>query len=292
MDLHKNWGLKAPKHPLISVVQINAKANIAMESSYATVIGFYCICIKKNGNRLRYGQSYYDFNSGVMSFLSPHQVLEYEEKGPQNTGDISLVFHPDFLRGFPLAATMRNYNFFSYGVNEALHLSAEEEETVQAIFNNIEKEYHSAIDNNSQKIIITQIELLLQYADRFYNRQFIMRKIANDEILTRLEFLLADYIDGDKIHTIGLPTVQYLAKELAVSADYLSDALRSVTGQNTQQHIHNKLIEKAKILLSTTNLSVKEIAYELGFEYPQSFHKLFKNKTYLSPMKFRKSFYS
>lgn len=256
----------------------------------SAVLGFYCICIKKKGNRLRYGQSFYDFNTGVMSFLSPHQVFAYEEDICQEPEDISLVFHPDFLGGFPLAASIKYHRFFSYAVNEALHLSTDEEEIIHAILRSIEKEYHANIDQFSQPIIIAQIELLLQYCDRFYNRQFITRKITNEGILIKLDRLLDEYLSGDRIIKMGLPTVQYLASTLSISVDYLTDLLRRLTGQTTQQVIHQKIMEKGKTLLSTTNRSVKEIAYDLGFEYPQSFNKLFKSKTNMSPLAYRSSF--
>ncbi|SFW67096.1 AraC-type DNA-binding protein [Chitinophaga sancti] len=200
------------------------------------------------------------------------------------------MFHPDFLAGYPLAKTIKNYGFFSYEVNEALHLSEKEEEILENIFKNIENEYQSNIDQFSQDVIIAHIELILQYSNRFYNRQFITRKIANNEILVRLEKLLDDYFNDDEKLVAGLPTVQQIAEHLNISPNYLSDMLRSITGQTTQHHIHEKLIEKAKELLTTSNLSISEIAYRLGFEYPQSFNKLFKKKTDISPLEFRQSF--
>ncbi|WP_245801784.1 helix-turn-helix domain-containing protein [Chitinophaga sancti] len=189
-----------------------------------------------------------------------------------------------------MAKTIKNYGFFSYEVNEALHLSEKEEEILENIFKNIENEYQSNIDQFSQDVIIAHIELILQYSNRFYNRQFITRKIANNEILVRLEKLLDDYFNDDEKLVAGLPTVQQIAEHLNISPNYLSDMLRSITGQTTQHHIHEKLIEKAKELLTTSNLSISEIAYRLGFEYPQSFNKLFKKKTDISPLEFRQSF--
>ena len=185
--------------------------------------------------------------------------------------------------------TIKNYGFFSYSVNEALHLSAEEETTIEAIVQNIQKEINSRLDNFSQDVIVSNLELLLSYSNRFYNRQFITRKMATNDLLTNFESILDNYLSDNL--GLTLPTVEKLATELNVSSSYLSDMLRSATGQNTQQHIHNKLIEKAKEKLSTcTNLSVSEIAYELGFEHSQSFSKLFKTKTNLSPLEFRRSF--
>ncbi len=211
-----------------------------------------------------------------------------------------LVIHPDFIHHYPLAKSIKDHGYFSYAVNEALHLSEKEEGLVATIFQNIHQEYRSSIDGYTQDVIVSHIELLLNYANRFYNRQFITRKQASHDILTRLEAILTDRFDPEKVQATGLParaglprglpTVQYIPDTLHVSPNYLSDMLRKLTGQSTQQHIHNKLIEKAKEILSTTTLSVSEIAYQLGFEYPQSFNKLFKSKTHLSPLEFRQSF--
>jgi AraC family transcriptional regulator, transcriptional activator of pobA len=201
-----------------------------------------------------------------------------------------LLVHPDFLWNYPLAKKIRQYGFFSYTTNEALHLSEAEKETIISVFKLIEAELNSRIDDFSQEVIVSQIELLLNYANRFYKRQFITRKAVNNDLLQKLEDLLEAYFDNETSLSRGLPTVQYLAEHLNLSPDYLSDMLRSLIGQNAQQYIHGKLIGKAKEKLSTTNLSVSEVAYELGFEHPQSFSKLFKTKTKLSPLEFRRSF--
>lgn len=182
-----------------------------------------------------------------------------------------MLFHPDFLAGYPLAKKIKQYGFFSYSVNEALHLSDKEKETIISIFKNIDEELQNRIDDFSQDVIISQIETLLNYSNRFYKRQFITRKSVNNDLLQKLEEILDDYFSNEKSLMQGIPTVQYLAEILSISPSYLSDMLPSLT----QQHIHNKLIEKAKEKLSTTELSVSEIAYELGFEHPQSFSKLF-----------------
>jgi AraC family transcriptional activator of pobA len=254
-------------------------------------VNFYVVAIKKNfTGKLKYGQRYYDFDEGVLSFISPNQLLSKIQEDNAPTEGISLMFHPDFIAAYPLAKKIKTYGFFSYELSEALHLSEQEEAIVESILKSIETEYQSHIDAFSQEVMITQIELLLHYCNRFYNRQFITRKVANDDILIRLENLLAGYFNDDTILKSGLPTVQSISEQLNVSPNYLSDMLRSITGQTTQQHIHNKLIEKSKELLTTTSLSVSEIAYQLGFEYPQSFNKLFKNKTALSPSEFRQSF--
>ncbi len=201
-----------------------------------------------------------------------------------------LLVHPDFLWNTPLAKTIKQYEYFDYSVNEALFLSEKEETTIACIMQSIQQEYHSNIDKFSQDLIIAQLELFLKYAERFYHRQFITRKITNHKILNRLEDILTEYFGSDDLMKKGLPTVQYIAETLNVSANYLSVLLKVLTGQSTQQHIHDKLIEKAKEKLSVSDLSVSEIAYELGFEHSQSFSKLFKTKTNLSPLEFRQSF--
>jgi AraC-like DNA-binding protein len=201
-----------------------------------------------------------------------------------------LLIHPDFLWNTSLAKKIKDYEYFGYSTHEALHLSDKEEDTITNIIRNIAQEYRSNIDRFSQDVIIAQIELLLTYADRFYNRQFITRKIANHNIINRLEDILNEHFHNEELARKGLPTVQYIADKLNTSPNYLSSLLKLLTGQSTQQHIHDQLIEKAKERLSTTQLSVSEIAYELGFEHSQSFSKLFKTKTNLSPLKFRQSF--
>jgi len=202
----------------------------------------------------------------------------------------TLLVHPDFIRNYPLGKNIKNFGFFSYAANEALHLSDKEKSVILNIFKNIEDELQSPIDDFSQDVIIAQIELILNYSNRFYKRQFITRKSANSDLLSKLEMLLNDYFNKETALMKGLPTVQYLADELHISPHYLSDMLRTLTGQNAQQHIHHQLIEKAKEILSASKLSVAEIAYQLGFEHPQSFNKLFKRKTNLSPLQFRQSF--
>lgn len=290
-EQHRLLSLPKPHHPLVSVFNFSNIKNHADELSKNFVLNFYCIAIKKGFTRkLKYGQNYYDFDEGVMSFISPGQVLSKPGDDESPLSGCCLIFHPDFIAGYPLARNIKNYGFFSYALNEALHLSDKEEAMITTIMENIKQEYQSTIDNYSQDVIISQIELLLNYSNRFYNRQFITRKNANDNLLIKLEGILSEYFRSEKVQELGLPTVQYISGQLNVSSHYLSDMLRNLTGQSTQQHIHNKLIEKAKEILSTTSLSVSEIAYQLGFEYPQSFNKLFKSKTNVSPLEFRQSF--
>ncbi|KAA9355253.1 helix-turn-helix domain-containing protein [Larkinella humicola] len=291
-EFHQFRELPKPEHPLISVINLELVKQLPTNET-GLVKDFYSIALKRNFNaRMKYGQQEFDFNEGLMFFMAPGQVLKIEmEKDTtlQQSGWMLLV-HPDFLWNTPLAKTIKHYEYFDYSVNEALFLSEKEEAIMAGIVESIQQEYHANIDRFSQEIIIAQLELLLKYADRFYQRQFITRKIANHKILNRLEKLIADYFNSDDLMKQGLPTVQYVAENLNLSPTYLSGLLKLVTGQTTQQHIHDKLIEKAKEKLSATDLSVSEIAYELGFEHPQSFSKLFKTKTSLSPLEFRQSF--
>ncbi len=254
------------------------------------VHSFYKISLKNNlTGKIKYGQGFYDFDEGGLLFKAPNQVSANGEINQDHSG-FTVLFHPDFLSGYPLAKKIKQYGFFSYSVNEALHLSDKERTTIISVFKNMKEELNGTIDDFSQDVVISQIELLLNYSNRFYKRQFITRKAVNNNLLQELEEILDHHFNDEKSPNKGMPTVHFLADTLNMSPGYLSDMLRSLTGQNAQQHIHNKLVEKAKEKLSTTNLTVAEIAYELGFEHPQSFSKLFKSKTNLSPMEFRSSF--
>lgn len=289
-ELHKVLGLLKPLHPLISLVDYSdVKADTA-ELEKGMVFNFYKISYKKNfTGKIKYGQSHYDFDEGGLSFFSPNQVITALED-EADYGGYTLLVHPDFILGHPLGQNIRNYGFFDYSVSEALYLSEKEKEVIVSIFENIGTELESAIDQISQDVLLSQIELLLNYSKRFYTRQFITRKTGSSDLLVRFEAILSEYFDSDSPSLTGLPTVAQLASPLNVSPHYLSDMLRTVTGQNTQQHIHEKMIEKAKELLSVSNLSVSEIAYKLGFEHPQSFNRIFKKKAKLSPADFRNSF--
>ena len=290
-------GLPKSEHPLINVFKVESVESLKLTEPASWCYDFYCIGLKRvvNSNevKLKYGQQMYDHNEGILSFVSPSQILSLaidKNVVQLKQSGWMLLIHPDFLWNTSLAKTIKRYDFWDYSVNEALFLSEKEEEKINNIIQNIQQEYQSNIDKFSKQIIISQIESLLNYAERFYNRQFITREKANHQILDRLEKLLSDYFNSDDLIKRGLPTVGHIAGQLHLSPQYLSGLLRTVTGQNTQQHIHDKLIEKAKEKLSTTNLSVSEIAYDLGFGHLQSFSKLFKTKTSLSPVEFRQSF--
>lgn len=290
-EYHQLAGLPKPEHPLISVLRFEDLQWQEGHGPKSLVHDFYCVALKRNFNaKLKYGQQQYDFDEGVMVFMSPGQVLSVEANETLRHSGWLLMVHPDFLWNTPLAKTIRQYEFFSYAVHEALHLSEKEEAVITGIMRQIDGEYRANIDQFSQGVMVTQLDLLLTYAQRFYHRQFITRNITNHRILEQLETVLAGYFDGDSLPEKGLPTVQYMADALNVSPNYLSSLLTMLTGKSTQHHIHDKLIEKAKEKLSTTALTVSEIAYALGFEHPQSFSKLFKSKTSVSPLTFRQSF--
>ena len=261
-ELHKLMGIPKPKHPLVSLINYNDVHLSTIENSVKVILNFYTVSIKRNSDcKFSYGQNYYDFDEGVLAFMELGQIASTTQSENAQPDGWLLIFHPDLIRNYPIGKTIKKYGFFSYAVNEALHLSETEEAMIEEIFKNIEKEYNHSIDQFSQDVMVSQIELLLNYSNRFYNRQFITRKTASSDLLTKLEILLDEYFESDKIIESGLPTVQFFAEKLNLSPNYLSDMLRSITGQSTQQHIHNKLIEKAKEALSTTNLSVSEIAY-------------------------------
>lgn len=289
-EYHRLRGLHQPEHPLISLVDYATMKNSPDNNTISWVYDFYFIALKKNMKaKFKYGQQDYDFDEGAMFFIAPGQVFRIEviQDAPDKSGWMLLI-HPDFLWNFTLATTIKKYEYFSYSVHEALFLSEKEEAIVSGVIQNIQQEYQANIDTFSQQIIISQIEVLLSYSQRFYHRQFIMRRIANHKVLNQLEALLDQHFNSNAM-VKGLPAVQYIAGQLNLSPDYLSTLLKVTTGLNTQQHIHEKLIEKAKEKLAGTVMSVSEIAYELGFEHSQSFSKLFKSKTNLSPKEFRQS---
>jgi len=283
-ELHSFLNVKKPTHPLVSVVKLDDIAHKSPEE-IQIIYNFYTIYLKKNfDGKVKYGQQYYDFDDGTMTFFAPKQILSIEADSSGKVEGWALAFHPDFLQSYPLAKRIKEYGFFSYATNEALHLSDHEEVLIYGIMQNLQQEIETMIDNFTQDLVISHIDLLLNYCNRFYNRQFITRKKVSNDLLAKFEEYLENYSQDEK------PTVSYFAEKLSVSPHYLNDMLKNLTGQTTQQHIQNKLIEKAKELLSTTNLSVSEIAYQLGFEFPQSFNKLFKKKTEMSPLEFRQSF--
>ncbi len=293
-EFHRFRELPAPQHPLISVIDAGIVKHLHIDEPVGLVFDFYTIAVKRTSNvKVHYGQQPFDFNEGVLSFSAPNQVITIglvnKKKQIEQSGWVVLI-HPDFLWSTPLAKTIKRYDFWDYSLHESLFLSEREEAVMDNLIRSIDLECHSNIDKFSKSIIASHLEAMLNYADRFYHRQFITREKANHQILERLEELLNHYFGDDELISKGLPTVGYLAQSLNLSPKYLSSVLKALTGQSAQQHIHEKLIERAKEKLSTTNLSVSEIAYQLGFEHLQSFSKLFKTKTRQSPLTFRASF--
>ena len=290
-DYHNLRRLPKADHPLISVLRFEDIRITPEQLPESLITDLYMIALKHDFNgKMKYGQNQYDFDDGIALFLAPGQIYTIEANEELQHSGWLLLVHPDYLWNTSLAASIHKYDFFHYSVSEALHLSEKEEKLLTEILQRIAEEYLARIDNYSEPVIIAQLELFLTYSERFYNRQFITRKIQNHRILSRFEEILADYFNQENFLVDGLPTVTGIAEKLNISQSYLSATLKLLTGQSTQQLIQSKIIEKAKEKLSTTDLSVSEIAYELGFEHPQSFNKLFKNKTQMSPQEFRQSF--
>ncbi len=295
-DWFQAWQLPQPEHPLISVVEVEVATTLRSGHTVTSFCDFYCIALKRvtgaEGLKLKYGQQPYDFNEGLMAFVAPGQItsLAVEQDIEVKQTGWHVIIHPDFLWNTPLATTIKRYAFWDYAANESLFLSEKEEEIIISLIRNIHRETHANIDQFSKQIIISQLESLLNYAERFYSRQFITREKANHQLLARLEKVVTQYVASGQPATLGLPTVHHMAALLHVSPKYLSSLLRLHTGQNTQHYLHEKLIERAKERLSTSALSVGEIAYELGFEHVQSFSRLFKAKTQHSPLEFRQLF--
>lgn len=274
-------------HPLVSIIDLS-KASHPEEYPEGHSFGFYTIFLKDvNCGNIKYGRNYYDYQEGTLVFLAPDQVVKIENRLPHQPKGWALLFHPDLIRGTTLGRTIKEYTFFSYEVREALHLSEQERQTVMECFYNIQSELHHNIDKHSQRLIVSNIELFLNYCTRFYDRQFITRKHVNSDVLSRFETLLNNYFKSEMPQQIGLPSVKYCAGELHFSANYLGDLLKKETGKSAQEHIQLHLIEVAKEKMFEKNKSVSEIAYELGFEYPQYFSRLFKKRVGVSPNEYR-----
>ncbi|OKS88779.1 helix-turn-helix domain-containing protein [Mucilaginibacter polytrichastri] len=288
-ELHRMLGYAKPKHPLISL--IHTKDINMPEEWYGKklVLDFYNISLKEKYGELKYGQNYYDFEEGTLIFTAPGQVITPVKRAqPQVQSGWSLYFHVDLLRASNFAEKIKGYSFFSYFTNEALHISDDEKRILYDCVLNIEREYNQNIDNHSQNLMVSNIELLLNYCTRFYGRQFITRTHQNKDTVTRFEQFLQDYYQNTPIDRRGLPTVSQCAEAVNLSPHYLSDLLKKETGKNTQEHIHIFVIEQAKNKLLSTKDTISEIAFQLGFEYPAYFAKVFKSKTGMTPVAYRK----
>lgn len=286
-ELLRDMDMPKPLHPLVALVNYDREKGGRNIVGQKFMIDFYKISFKKDfRGQIKYGQGYYDFEEGGMAFLAPNQLVTMSGDESCLDGYI-LFFHADLIRNYPLGKNIHQYGFFAYGVNEALFLSDKEKKVISGLFENIADELDNNTDLFSQDVLVSQIELLLNYSNRFYNRQFLTRKAIHHDLISQMDTYLNGRFENQ---SGGIPTVPEVATHLQVSPRYLTDMLKTLTGQSAQQHIHDRLIEKAKETLSTTRLTVAEIAYQLGFEHPQSFNKLFKRHTNLSPNTFRKSF--
>lgn len=272
-------------HPLVSVIDMS-KANATQ--SLRIHFGFYCVFLKevKCGD-LKYGCNYYDYQEGTLVFVAPGQILGVNNKEIVQPKGWALLFHPDLIRGTALGQNIKDYTFFSYEVNEALHLSARERQIVIDCLNKIDYELQQSIDKHSKKLISNNIGLLLDYCMRFYDRQFITRTNVNKDILVKFEKVMDEYFQTDKPQVMGLPTVKYCAESLHLSANYLGDLIKKETGKSPQEHIQMKIMNIAKERIFDRSKSLSEIAYELGFKYPQHFTRMFKNETGHTPNEYR-----
>ncbi len=286
-QLHQIAGFEKPKHPLITVIDYSkVDVNKGPESG-SFICSFYSVNYKKHCDFI-YGRQAFDHQEGTLLCTAPEQIITFNRKKESVRSEgWGLYFHPELIRKSPLGKRINEYSFFSYAENEALHLSDQEEQILLSLLKQMENEYNTNIDHYSHDLIISNIELLLNYCRRFYGRQFITRTNYNRDVIIRFEEFLIDYFNSEKLKENGIPTVKYCADAINLSPNYFSDLLKSETGKNTQEHIHYYLLEKAKNILISSNKSVNEIAYELGFQYPQSFHKFFRKKAGVSPTKFR-----
>ncbi|WP_018126916.1 helix-turn-helix domain-containing protein [Balneola vulgaris] len=285
--------LPRPEHPMLSV--FNSKGDgflpCPKESSPPITNDCYSISFKKyvEGD-LNYGRTKYDFTNGALIFIAPRQVLQWDSSVVFEQKGFSINFHEDFLKGTPLAQQIKKYGFFSYSVNEALHLSPKEEKQIEAIVENIDIEYQNNQDAFSKDIIISQLDTLLKYANRFYERQFLNRKEISNDLSEQFNQYLTEYFESGKLEENGIPSIEQIAEKLLVSQRYLSDTLKKETGKTTTEHLHLHLIDVAKNSLLHPHKSISEVAYELGFEYPPYFSRLFKKKEGISPSEYREKY--
>lgn len=282
--------LPRPEHPMLSVFNSKGEGHLPCprESSPPITTDCFSISLKKivKGD-LNYGRTNYDFTNGALIFIAPRQVLQWDNSMVFEQKGFSINFHEDFLKGTELAQHIKKYNFFSYSANEALHLSPKEEKQIESIVKNIEIEYHNNQDEFSKEIIISQLSTLLKYANRFYERQFLNRKELSNNLLEQFNLQLSEYFESGQLQENGIPSIEQIAYKMSVSQRYLSDTLKKETGKTTTEHLHLCLIDEAKNILLKPNKSISEVAYDLGFEYPQYFSRLFKKKEGISPTEYR-----
>lgn len=286
-ELHEIAGFEKPKHPLVTVIDYS-KVNVNnTPESGSFICSFYSVNYKKHCNFI-YGRQTFDHKEGSLLCTAPEQIITFDRKKEKgSTEGWGLYFHPELIRNTAFGKKINEYSFFSYVENEALHLSEQEKQILLSILKQMENEYNTNIDHYSHDLIISNIELLLNYCKRFYGRQFITRTNQNKDVIVRFEEFITDYFNSENVKNKGIPSVKYCAESMNLSPNYFSDLLKSETGKNTQEHIHYYLLEKAKMMLVSSDKSINEIAYELGFEYPQNFSKLFRKKIGISPTMYR-----
>ncbi|MFK7799324.1 MAG: helix-turn-helix domain-containing protein [Aureispira sp.] len=288
IEIRAVFGLDKPTHPLLTILNTQKLAYGEETVGKRFSSDLYCIALKDSNCGIDYGRNSYDFDDGVLIFTAPQQIITV--KKPQKLNQVKgwmLYFHPDLIRNTPLGSTIDSYNFFNYEVHEALHLSKKEQNTLNQIVRLIKEEIQERIDNHSQQVLVSNIELLLNYSKRFYERQFNTRSAVNIDIVSKVELLLKEYYSANKFLEQGQPSIQYLANHCHLSASYLSDLLAKETGRSAKDHINDFIINKAKSLLLRSNDSIGGIAYTLGFNYPHYFGRLFKQKTGKTPQEFR-----
>jgi len=285
-DLHRFYGMPGPQHPLITIIDLSEVKRTRTSEEHYYRTDFYTISCKQYDGVLKYGRSHFDFDQGSLIFAAPHQVIGSSPGSVIKEG-WGLFFHPDLLNTSGLGRKIADYSFFNYDLTEALHISEEESKILQDCLSKIKKEYSQNIDKHTQGLILDNITLLLNYCDRFYDRQFLTRAKVNNDLLQRFENLLKEYFSAENLPENGLPDVKYFASHLNLSPNYLSDLLYRYTGKTTQEYIHLYVVDKAKSLLQGSELTISEIAYKLGFTYPSHFTKVFTSKTGKSPTKFR-----
>ncbi|CDT58897.1 helix-turn-helix domain-containing protein [Vibrio coralliirubri] len=290
-QVHKALGLPAPMHPLVSLIQIDEKVTRYDYGDATYVYDFYQIALKSGiTGDIAYGRNHYDYDQGSMVFTKPGQAQHYSNTGEtEDEQGWVLLFHPDLIRRSGLASQMESYSFFSYDTNEALHVSEREKMILSDLVSQVKEEYSQNIDTHTQRLIVSNIELILNYCTRYYERQFLVRQNHNLDLMERVDGILIHYFESEKVVENGLPTVKYLSETMCMSSCYLSDMMKSATGRNAQQYMQDHLIERIKNALLSTNEQVSQIAYGLGFEYPQHLSKLFKAKTGMTPIEYRKS---
>ncbi len=289
-QLHEKLGLGKPTHPLITIIDVSKMAYGEEHVGMKFSSDLYCIAQKDKSCAMDYGRNSYDFDEGVLMFTGPQQVFTLRKAQALNeVQGWMLYFHPDLIRNMPLGARMGDYSFFSYDVYEALHLSDQEQATLGHCINLIQTEISQRIDNHSQQVLVSNIELLLNYCLRYYERQFNTRAAQNKDVVSKVEALLRDYYKSGKLLEAGQPTIAYLAEACFLSPNYLSDLLKKETGKTAKDHINDFLVEKAKDMLMGSNEPISGIAYALGFNYPHYFSRLFKSKTGLTPQAYREN---